>query len=198
MANSSIDIASNALILVGDEPISSFEDPGAGAKATGNLYPEVKESLLAFHPWSFALKEQELSKLSASPDTRTGFSNAFQIPTDVIRIWEVMTHSYYEVVGSLIYSNEDSLLMRYVFDVPETSMPASFVKALEYKLAAEISISVTEDENRAQIYERKAQAQLAKASNIDSQGHPQQAITDSPFVSARFGGSGIGGTRGFF
>ena len=35
-------------------------------------------------------------------------------------------------------------------------------------------ISVTEDENKASMYQSKANNQLAKASNIDSQGQPQQ------------------------
>lgn len=187
MANSNIDIASNALMLIGDNPISSFSDPGAGAAAAANLYQEVKESALSFHPWSFALKEQELSRLSASPDTRTGFKYAFQKPTDIVRIWKIMPHSYYEVVGSKIYSNETALFMRYIYDVSETAMPSSFVKALEYQLAAELAIPVTEDEKKAAYYSDKAIKQIAKASNIDSQGHPQQAVVDSPFIDARRG-----------
>jgi hypothetical protein len=185
---SNIDIASNALLLVGDEPISSFTEPGAGAKVAANLYQATKEMVLSYHPWSFALKEQALSRLAAAPDARTNFKYAFQMPTDSIRIWEVMRHSYYEVVGSLIYSNEESLFARYVYDVPESLIPAPVVKALEYQLASEFAISVTEDENKAQLYERKARDQLAKASNIDSQSHPQKQIVDSPFVAARFGG----------
>ncbi len=46
---SSIDIASNALILIGDSPISSFEDPGAGAQAASNLYLETKKRFNSIH-----------------------------------------------------------------------------------------------------------------------------------------------------
>ena len=60
---SSIDIASNALLLIGDNPISSFDDPGAGAKVAANLYPETKKRMLSEHPWSFALKQQRLNTL---------------------------------------------------------------------------------------------------------------------------------------
>jgi len=35
---SDIDIASNALVLIGDNPINSFTEPGAGATAAANLY----------------------------------------------------------------------------------------------------------------------------------------------------------------
>jgi len=55
---SAIDFSSNALLLVGDNPISSFTEPGAGAQAAANLYPQVKQKLLAYTNWSFALKQQ--------------------------------------------------------------------------------------------------------------------------------------------
>ena len=59
---SNIDIASNALILIGDNPINSFDEPGAGAQAAAALYPETKKRLLSEHPWGFALKQQRLNK----------------------------------------------------------------------------------------------------------------------------------------
>lgn len=186
---SNIDIASNALLLIGDSPISSFNDPGAGAQAAANLYPQVKEMVLSYHPWSFALKEQDLSQLTQAPDTRTGYKYAYQIPTDLIRLWATFPNCDYVIVGQFLYSNEPSLMVRYVWDVEETKLPAHIVKAMEYQLASEFAISVTEDENKARLYEIKAQDQLAKASNIDSQGRPQQAIQDSPFIAARFSGA---------
>jgi hypothetical protein len=63
------------------------------------------------------------------------------------------------------------------------------VKAVEYKLAAEFAIPVTEDENKAQIYERKYLMQVAQAQTIESQGHPQHSIIDSPFTDVRMTGS---------
>lgn len=186
---SAIDISSNALLLIGDQPISSFTEPGAGAQTAANLYPETKRMIMSYHPWSFALKEQELSQVSQSPDSRTGYKYAYQVPTDLIRLWEIMPYSNYKIVGQFIYSNEPALLARYVFDVPESNIPAHLVKAIEYKLASEFAISVTEDDGKAQLYEQKARDQLAKASNIDSQGQPQDAIKSSPFIEARFSGS---------
>ena len=76
--------------------------------------------------------------------------------------------------------------------MPETNIPAHLVKAMEYQMAAEFAIAVTEDENKASMYQQKANSQMAKASNIDSQGQPQQPIRSSPFVEARFQGSFTG------
>ena len=99
-----------------------------------------------------------------------------------------MPHSDYVIVGENILSNEPSLLARYVYNVPESSIPAQLVKAMEYQMASEFAISVTEDENKAAFYQQKANLQLSKASNVDSQGQPQQSIISSPFIEARHGG----------
>ena len=184
-----IDIASNALLLVGDNSISSFDDPGAGATVAKALYPETYRMVLSEHPWTFALKEQELNKLSQSPDAETGYKNAFQVPGELIRIWAVFPHSNYTVVGNLIYSNENSLWARYVYKVVETALPPHVVKALEYKLAADFAIPVTEDAKKAALYEEKYDKQVVRAKSIDSQNKPPVAIIDSPFTDSRFGGS---------
>ena len=91
--SSDIEISSNALILIGDNPISSFTEPGFGATAAANLYAGTYEAILSEHPWTFALKEQYLSRLSQQPDQETNYTYAFQIPSDVVRIWAVLPHS---------------------------------------------------------------------------------------------------------
>lgn len=190
----SIDMASNALLLVGDNPISSFDDPGAGAQVAGAIYPETYAAVLSEHPWSFAFKELQLSRLSQTPDPKTNFQYAFQLPGDLIRIWKMMSHSNYTIVGSLVYSNETELLCRYIYKVDENELPPHVVKAIEYKLAADFAISVTEDQNKSQLYEQKYLRQIALARTVDSQGRPQVPIVDSPFIDVRL--SGV--DRGFF
>ena len=183
--STAIDICSNALILIGDSPISSFTDTGSGAQAAANLYPETYRQVLSEHPWSFAMKDQQLSRLSASPDEETGFRYAFQLPPDMVRLWRIFSHSEYNIVGSLLYSNEQKLIARYIHQVDETSLPPHMVKTLEYKMASEFAILVTEDTQKAQYYEGKYLDMLIRAKSIDSQGRPQHKIVDSPFTDVR-------------
>lgn len=183
-----IDMASNALILIGDEPISSFTEPGAGATAAANLYPDTYARVLSMHPWTFALKEQVLSQLTAKPDQLVNYSFAYQVPSDHIRTWAILPHSDYVVVGDLIYSNENRLLMRYVHNVDETQLPPHVVKTVEYSLASDFAQLITENTSKSQYYEAKFKDQLASAMAIDSQGHPQIPIIDSPFTDVRSGG----------
>lgn len=183
--SSDIDMASNALILLGDNPISSFTESGFGATAASNLYSTTYRAILASHPWSFALKEQYLSRLSQTPDDETGFTYAYQMPTDLIRVWEVMDYGDYEIVGSLLYSNQSTLLMRYVYEIEETQLPPHVVEAIEYQLAAKFAPFVTEDAGLAGLYEQKALMALARAQTIDSQNRPQSGIVHSPFTDVR-------------
>lgn len=185
-----ISMSSNALILLGDNPISSFTEAGFGATAAANLYEDTYKAILASHPWSFALKEQELNQLSQTPDSRTGFQYAYQMPTDLIRAWKLMDHSDYTIIGDILYSNLSTILLRYVYKVAETELPPQVVKAIEYKLASEFAPFISEDTNLANLYEEKARFQLAQAQYIDSQNRPQSAIIDSPFTDVRLGGRG--------
>jgi len=153
---SDIDMSSNALLLVGDSPISSFTEPGAGAQAAANLYPDTYKRVLSEHPWTFALKEQRLNKLSQTPDTFTNYQFAYQIPNDLIRLWAILPQSDYTIVNNILYSNTGSgLLARYVYAVDEVNLPPHVVKAIEYKLASDFAVSVTEDLSKAAYYEEK-------------------------------------------
>lgn len=185
---SDIDIASNALILIGHDPISSFTDTGSGAQAAANLFPDTYLQVLSEHPWSFALKEQQLSRLSATPDSETGYAYAFQIPVDMVRLWVIMPYSNYVIVGELLYSNQNSLIARYIYDPGVTKLPPHVIKTLEYRLASDFAMLVTEDINKSQFFEAKYLDMLGRAKSIDSQGRPQQAIIDSPFTNVRYGG----------
>ena len=194
---SKIKMINNALLLVGDNAISGLDDPGFGSTVADNLYEDTYAAILACHPWSFAFKEQWLSQLSASPDVETGYQYAYRVPVDSIRIWQLIEHSDYEIIGNLIYSNLSKVLCRYIHRVLESQIPPQVAKAIEYKLAAEFAVSVTDNDRYAQIYEQKYINQLGQAQAIDSQNRPQSQIIDAPFADVRFSGRGIYSTGGF-
>jgi len=183
-----IEIASNALILIGDNPISAFTEEGVGATAAANLYDQTYQSVLSEHPWTFALKEQLLNLLSQTPDDLTNYDKAYQLPVDLIRLWAIFPYSDYTIVGDKLYSNQSELLARYTFKQEETLLPAHFVKALEYKLAAEFAQLVTESQTKSEYFSTLYLQSLARARNIDSQGKPPTPIISSPFVEPRLSG----------
>ena len=62
MSYTNIGICSNALLKIGAEGITSFEDGTAEAEIAYSLYPLIRDSLLSSYPWSFA-KAQKILRL---------------------------------------------------------------------------------------------------------------------------------------
>lgn len=192
---SDIDIASNALQMIGAGSISSFDDPGAGAAVAKALYEDLLTALLTDTYWRFAMKKQSLNQLSQTPLNE--FQFAYQIPTDSLKIERIYPRIFYKIYRDLIYTNASSIEIDYAFRPDTTLLPSYFVLAFTYKLASEFSLAVTDKEGKAALYEGKHDKALAKAFAADAMQHPQTPIVDSPFTDVRFGGGSVSGLGHF-
>ena len=180
---SAIKINSNALILLGHSPISSFDDPGSGAQVATNLYETTLLAMLSDHLWWFAMKKEQLARLTATPDN--DFAYQFQLPSDYINIFKTIETGNYEIYGDKIYSNSLTLNIDYVYRIDETFFIPSFTKTLEFFLAAQYAIPVTGNSTRMQEYTSLYERQLSRAKNTDSKSRPNIGIVDSPFTDVR-------------
>jgi len=178
-----IDMCSNALLLIGHSTINSFTDAGAGARAASNLYSTIYQDALTSHAWRFSMGKVSLSKLTADPLNE--WTNAFQLPGDLLMVYRTYPRSVYEIYEDKIYSDEGTLEIDYWFEPPETSLPPYFVKLMQYRLASEFAVSVTDNRTLAELYEIKADKQFLVAVNRDSQGRTNNAIESAPFLEVR-------------
>ncbi len=178
-----ISMSSNALLLIGHNTINSFSDVGAGAKAASNLYQTVYEDAITAYPWRFAIGKATLSKLVATPLNE--WKNAFQTPSDLLLTYRTYPRSTFEVYEDKIYSDQETLEIDYWFKPQETNLPPYFVKYMQYLLASEFAISVTDNRTLAETYNAKATQQGMIAMNRDSQGRTNNAIQSAPFLEVR-------------
>ena len=183
---SDIDIASNALQMIGANSISSFTETGGDAAVANALYEPLVIDILTCNYWRFAMKKQALNKLSQTPLNE--FTNAFQIPTDSLKIERLEPRGSYKIFQDKIYSNSSTLELDYVFRVDTSAWPAYFVLLITYKMASEFALSVTDNEQKNALYESKYKEQLMKAYAADAMQHPQTPIVDQPFTDVRRGG----------
>ena len=183
---SNIDIASNALQMIGSKSISSFDDPGAGAAVAKALYEPLLEAMLTNTYWRFAIKKSSLNRLSQEPLNEWKY--AFQIPTDNLKIEKVYQVRNYQIYRNLIYTDISAIDIDYVYRVEESLFPAYFTLAFTYKLASEFALAVTDNDKKNALYEQKHMSALADAMAADAQQHPQVSIQDQPFTDVRFGG----------
>jgi hypothetical protein len=82
MALGSIALCSRALIKIGANTISSFDEGSAEADVAANLYSSARDALLSSHPWSFAIAQSELSKLAEEPVA--DYAYAYQLPAGIL------------------------------------------------------------------------------------------------------------------
>jgi len=184
MATSKISICSNALILLGDRPISSFDEPGAGAQTASNLYESSYINLLSTHRWRFATKKAQLSKLSTTPLNQ--YQYQYQLPTDMVAMITDYPIDDYELYGDKLYSNNGTISIDYVYRLDEAQLPLWFTKTMEFYLAMQFAIPVTGNSSRLGEMQQLFTQQLRSAKNIDSTIRPNAGIFDSPFTSIRW------------
>ena len=185
---SDVGIANAALRKLGQSPITSFSENSKAARLANERFAELRDELLYRHPWNFALKRGSLAASATAPTW--GFTAAYPLPTDYIRMFEVNgehedTDKWKVEDGSIVTDLEAPLEVRYVFQVTDANrMSAGFREAFASILAADWAEDLTGDDNVAQRMDGKARIQVAQARSNDGQeGTPDQFVADDWVVA---------------
>ncbi len=180
---SSISLASNGLILLGADSISSFEDGSTGAVIASALYQSTFEAMLTTYTWRFASKKAQLARLSAAP--LNDYQYQYQLPSDLLYLQKPITTRDYEIYEDKMFSDATVEEVDYTFKVNESKLPPYFVKSLEFLLASQFAISVTSDKELAKLYYGMYQDQLSKAKFADSSQRPTEVDEFNEYVAIR-------------
>jgi hypothetical protein len=198
-----VTICSDALVLLGAAAITSLTDGSDTADACNRLYPDLKNHLLTVYPWSWSLKKVQLSKDSTDPVNE--WDNAFNFPADLIGSPIAVFDSSasgtrprrygWEIYGTQLFTNLDTIYIDYQATVTEANMPAYFVRFLRVALASEIAITVTDQATKADYFRAQAYGSpgesgrgglLREAMNIDGRGQGTQIVEDYSLIQARY------------
>jgi hypothetical protein len=188
MVLSDIALCSRALLKIGAQPVASLEEGSAEAEVAANLYPAVRDGLLASFPWGFATTQATLPRLAVAPVA--DWNNAFQLPADLLRVLSAGSPYLgsglaYHVLGDQLHCNAEQVTLSYIRRPVESSFPPHFAESLVARLAAEFCLPLTEDAQRAQMLYSLADSLLRQARSADSQQSTPRAIADFPLVSVR-------------
>lgn len=173
MALTKVEIISNALCVMGHDPIQTLDNADALTIAAEQAYNMLLPSLLTEGNWRFATQIAQLSKSVETPPTY--WKNVFLLPADWLKTIRVYPQSYdYEIYQSKeIYTNmDDDFYMEYIFQPDESLFPSYFVPFLVMKIAAYLALSNAQKPEFYQTLEAKATQQQAIASAIDAQNRP--------------------------
>ena len=188
-SNSALDMASRALVLIGAEPITSFELSTTEALVASNMYEDVVRSSLCVARWRFSSEQATLNQLTDTPTGR--FDIAHQLPSDLLMLHAVTVNDNkigYTIYGDKVFSDSstaDSLIADFTFRAPETSFPSYFALAVQYALASVFATAIARDDKLMEMMEVKAERLMAKARNLDSQQQTTRSLSTTRFSSNR-------------
>ena len=197
-----LSICSDALILLGAAPISSFTEGTDASQACDRLYPDLKETLLSSYSWSWSFKKVQLARLSTAPLNEWLY--AYQLPGDMLGGVNAVFASSgtnerplrygWEIYGDQLYTNLTEVYIDYQATVSESKMPNYFVHFLRTSMAAELAMVVTDQISKADYYRSLAYGTAGEngrgglfrqAMNIDSRGQSTPIIEDYSLIDVR-------------
>jgi hypothetical protein len=163
-----ISICNQGLGWLGANLITSFDDISKESNLCEANYHQLRDAVLEIGEWSFAMKRAELPQLGDNELT-LGYSYAYQLPSDCIRVVKVTPDNLYSDVDGMqweledrkILSDQGSCFIRYIARIedPQRFSPG-FVNALAYRIASELAIPITRSralqEQMFSLYEKRA------------------------------------------
>tara|TARA_B100002019_G_scaffold66422_1_gene57035 strand:+ start:1810 stop:2421 length:612 start_codon:yes stop_codon:yes gene_type:complete len=193
MANSKTDICNQALVLVGANTINSFDENTTEAKVSKQLYDSTLENLLTRCRWRFAIKQQQLSKLTTNPLGR--YDSAYSVPSDALVLNTITVSDSvieYDRYGSEIYTDttsNDVVIADYTYQPSEADFPPYFTQSLVFELASLFAGAIARNDSLSTLYQNKATVQLAVAKAQDSQAQTNRRVDVNRYRNRRNSGS---------
>lgn len=185
--SSVVDVCNKALDKVGHGSITSLNDGSTAANLCLRNWETIRDEVLRVHPWNFAVKRTSLAPSTTAPDW--GFTNAFPIPADSLRILEIKDSDAfnYQFENKNILSDESVLYIRYIYQVTDPNLYDSiFINVVANRLAVELCEPLTQSNTKKQSLLQDYELSLTRARNIDGQENPPASYVEDEWIKARY------------
>lgn len=185
-----VELANQALRLVGGAQIVSFDDGTPEAELIRDAFPVVRDALLVLQPWPFAVERRDLGA-PRTDQPAYGFVNRFTLPVDCLKVLgtDQGVLEEFAVENRTLLIDTGSVIIRGIFQRTQATLwSAAFSQSFKWQLAADIAYPLTHSRARAAELQELAQAQVERFMHADLQGHGPQ-VEMPGFRGVRHGGS---------
>ena len=197
-----LSICSDALIMLGANPLSSFTVGTDDAQVADRLYDDVRDTLLMQYPYSWSIKKVKLAQLVQTPINEWKYiyqlpGNLLGNPKAVFNVYAVGARPQrdFEIYGDGLNTNYENVWIDYQYRPEPFEFPPYFVRLLKTALAAEFAEPVTDQITKADYFHQRAYGAPSEnmrgglvrvAINIDGADRPAQQIQEFPISDIRF------------
>jgi hypothetical protein len=200
--DTSLSICSDALVMLGAKPISSFDEGTDEASISDRLYGDIKNQALMLYPWSFSFQKTSIARLVTTPVNE--YQYEYQLPGDRIgsprAVYDtdatsVYPRKEYRIMGSKLLTDYETVYIDYQYSVPEYELPSYFVQLLKYMMTWHLALPITDQTEKSQYWQSVAVGTpgengrggyLRQAMNIDGVNQPTNAINDFSLIAVRY------------
>jgi len=197
-----LSIVSDALIMLGASPLSSFADGTDEAQVGDRLYDDVRDTILMQYPFSWTLKKVKLARLAEAPINEWKYK--YQFPGDMLGNPRAVFSTNavganpvrdFEIYSGGVFTSLEEVFIDYQFRPEPANFPPYFVRLLKTALAAEFAEPITDQITKAEYYHSKAYGSPSEnmrgglmrvAINIDGASQPSQNIQEFPIADIRY------------
>jgi hypothetical protein len=197
MATTKVLICNLALSELGLKAITALTELNERARKCNLIFDTTVDDVLRAHPWTFATKQAALAV--ASGETVIGYDYVYAFPTKCMFIRKLFTADtiddptpipFKELNSTtntrIIATNLENAYAEYTSQVNDVSVfDASFIKALAYKLAADMAVPLCGDSALATEKLKKYLLQLDDARRLNKAEAPESTATSGAYIDAR-------------
>lgn len=185
---SAVSICSNALLLLGANPISSLTENNDRARVCNSLFEVIRDDVIRSHFWNCCIKRVAIAPDSTSP--AYDYSYQYTLPTDWLRNMSVGQYGSevdYRCEGRKILCDESTLYLKYIYRNEDVSTwDSALVNAMHHAVAARIAYPVTQSASLGQAMDQQLSMFMKRARAIDGQDDPPETMGDFPLYASRF------------
>lgn len=203
---SQVEIANNALTLLGAVLINAITDQNNPARAINAVWNLQRDAELRKHRWKFSITRGSMPALAAAPLSGP-YTQQFQLPTGCLRVLDVgdswpaadlsdfrsgPTTDDYSIEGGMVLSNLSApLSIRYVQQIVDpTQWDPAFAAAFAARIARITCFRITQSTAKEKDCEAEYGQMIKDAIRANALETTPTFAADDTWIAARLGGAG--------
>lgn len=186
-ALSEIAICNRGLQKVGENEITSFDDPTREARECKRLYSFARDTLQRMYLWNFCKKRAILPALSDAPNTKE-YERQFALPSDFIRLIDIQINDVWSLENNVILTNAEApLYIIYSARVTNTTkFDSLFTESLAAYMAVELAEIFTQDRFKRESLYSQFNILFAQAKATDAKEQHPLMLDESDWINSRW------------
>jgi len=183
---SKVDLANEALLMLGANSITSFTDNDSNAVLANRFFEGERDAVLRSHRWNCSIVTTNLAALTTTPIINWLYK--FTLPTDpyCLRVLDVRTVTGdikldHEIQGRELLTEESTVDITYIQRLEDTTLfDALLYQALVFRMAWKMAFPITRSHTVMSQMGTMYEAVVREARTIDSQeGTPETIESDA-------------------